>query len=78
MQVVRVSGTIKKSEEEAIRRARLHIRRAQRLSSGSAALTKNAGPGADAGAGMAEDADLDMSNGIEDRDDGGEDMDEDG
>nr|POF15005.1 hypothetical protein CFP56_72407 [Quercus suber] len=29
MQVVRVSGTIRKAEEEAIRRARLSIRRAQ-------------------------------------------------
>ena len=43
MQVVRVSGTIKKSEEEAIRRARLHIRRAQRLSiGGSAGVAKDA------------------------------------
>ncbi len=30
MQVVRVSGTIKKAEEEAIRRARSSIKRAQR------------------------------------------------
>ena len=30
MQVVRVSGTIKKAEQEAVRRARLSIRRAQR------------------------------------------------
>lgn len=35
MQVVRVSGTIKKAEEEAIRRARLSIRRAQRASKAS-------------------------------------------
>lgn len=32
MQVVRVSGTIKKAEEEAIRRARISIRRAQSAS----------------------------------------------
>ena len=36
MQVVRVSGTIKKSEEEAIRRARAAILKAKREAVGSA------------------------------------------
>lgn len=66
IQVVRVSGTIKKAEEEAIRRARAVIVRAQRAKSGAAA-----------GAELDEDGDLDMTNGIEDKDDGGEVDDED-
>jgi hypothetical protein len=36
IQVVRVSGTIRKAEEEAIRRARLQIRLAQRTTGGEA------------------------------------------
>ena len=36
MQVVRVSGTIRKAEEEAIRRARLQIRLAQKTNGGEA------------------------------------------
>lgn len=39
MQVVRVSGTIKKAEEEAIRRARLSIKQAQLTNGGSHALS---------------------------------------
>ncbi|KAK5674568.1 RNA-binding protein pop5 [Elasticomyces elasticus] len=68
IQVVRVSGTIRKSEEEAIRRARLSIRRAEAAAKSSNAAT----------AGLAaatpqllstEDDDTDMINGIEDPDD---------
>jgi ribonuclease P/MRP protein subunit POP5 len=78
VQVVRVSGTIKKSEEEAIRRARLLIRGAQRLSGGVAA-TNGAGPHAAtaAGASVADDDDLGMAGGIEDRDEDGDEMEED-
>ena len=52
MQVVRVSGTIKKSEEEAIRRARLAILKAKKEAAGSATNGLNAilsEPGLDAG-----------------------------
>ena len=42
MQVVRVSGTIKKSEEEAIRRARAAILKAKREAVGSATEGLNA------------------------------------
>ncbi|KAK3621099.1 RNA-binding protein pop5 [Elasticomyces elasticus] len=68
IQVVRVSGTIRKSEEEAIRRARLSIRQAEAAAKSSNAAT----------AGLAaatpqllstEDDDVDMINGIEDPDD---------
>lgn len=55
MQVVRVSGTIKKSEEEAIRRARVAILKAKRDAAGSATEGLNAilGPiGADSGIGL--------------------------
>lgn len=70
IQVVRVSGTIKKSEEEAVRRARVHIVRARRARAASSSLTT--GLPAD------EDEDLDMTNGIEDHDDaGGQDEDSD-
>lgn len=68
MQVVRVSGTIRKSEEEAIRRARLHIKRAQRLG-GETGLPI---------AGLDEDGDLDMGNGIEDPDGPRDEEDDDG
>lgn len=81
MQVVRVSGTIKKAEEEAIRRARISIRRAQKASKmataqlmhGSASAT-NAQTVVDA---EDEDDDVEMgfANGIEDPDGPG-DMDE--
>ena len=42
MQVVRVSGTIKKSEEEAIHRARLAVLKAKREMAGSATDGLNA------------------------------------
>lgn len=70
MQVVRVSGTIRKSEEEAIRRARLHIKRAQRLGG-------ETGLPIAAAAGLDEDGDLDMGNGIEDADGPGDEDDDD-
>lgn len=70
IQIVRVSGTIKKAEEEAIRRARAVIARAQR-SKGDAAAATTGGAEAD------QDGDLDMTNGIEDNDDGAEDDDDD-
>lgn len=66
IQVVRVSGTIKKAEEEAIRRARAVIVRAQRVKGDPAAATTG-------GAAVDQDGDLDMTNGIEDNDDGAED-----
>lgn len=70
IQVVRVSGTIKKAEEEAIRRARAVIVRAQRAKGDAAAATVGGGE-------VDEDGDLDMTNGIEDNDEGTEDDDED-
>lgn len=71
IQVVRVSGTIKKAEEEAIRRARLSIRRAAAI-----APTTDLTLG---GVGAIDDAaDNDkFSNGIEDLDDDDGDDDED-
>lgn len=67
IQVVRVSGTIKKAEEEAIRRARLVIFRAQKSKNGpNSVLLGTAGDDDDGMEGLA------MTNGIEDRDDGGE------
>ena len=67
MQVVRVSGTIRKAEEEAIRRARLQIRLAQKTSGGEAtAAMKAVGNAVDA------EGDLAMMNGIEDLDGEGE------
>lgn len=70
IQVVRVSGTIKKAEEEAIRRARAVIARAQKVQGGMAAASTG-------GAEVDEDGDLDMTNGIEDNDDGAEDDEDD-
>lgn len=64
IQVVRVSGTIKKAEEEAIRRARAVIVRAQRARPGASADT------AINGTRMDGDGDLHMLDGIEDKDDG--------
>lgn len=77
MQVVRVSGTIRKAEEEAIRRARLHIKRAQRLG-GETGILPLPTSGAGASTEADEDGDLDMANGIEDPDGPGDDEDEDG
>lgn len=74
IQVVRVSGTIKKSEEEAVRRARLVILRAQREKSGgvnSALLSGRSKKGDDDGM-----EGWSMASGIMDRDDDGEDEDE--
>ena len=71
-----MSGTIKKAEEEAIRRARLSIRRAQNVSSKSDTAT-----GSTAAAtvpSLENDADdgVGLANGIEDLDEP-DDMDED-
>lgn len=63
IQVVRVSGTIKKSEEEAIRRARITIVRAQRAKAPPSTTLSGAAPADDA-----DDGDLDMTNSIEDFD----------
>ena len=61
MQVVRVSGTIRKAEEEAIRRARLQIRMAQQSTGGEAnAAVKAVDRTVD------KEGDLTMLNGIED------------
>lgn len=61
IQVVRVSGTMRKAEEEAIRRARLQIRRAQRTTGGEANAAVNAVDTVVDGEG-----DLAMLDGIED------------
>lgn len=61
IQVVRVSGTIRKAEEEAIRRARLQIRRAQRTVGGEANAAVKA-----VDAAVDEEGDLAMLDGIED------------
>lgn len=61
MQVVRVSGTMRKAEEEAIRRARVQIRRAQRAIGGEANAAVKAVEGVVDGEG-----DLAMFDGIED------------
>lgn len=71
IQVVRVSGTIRKSEEAAIRLARQSIKRAQRQASGDGVLIADNAPGAKS---RAKDDDLSMEdasgfeNGIEDPD----------
>ncbi|KAK3678162.1 RNA-binding protein pop5 [Recurvomyces mirabilis] len=81
VQVVRVSGTIKKAEEEAIRRARIGILRAQRASkglTGGVLTTRKPTNGAEAGAQAEADDDIDASmiDGIEDGNEPG-DVDED-
>lgn len=72
MQVVRVSGTIKKAEEEAVRRARITIRRAQKASAAAKAIANgHATAGAQAISGnLAGDEDVDMgfAHGMEDPD----------
>lgn len=55
---MRVSGTIKKAEEEAIRRARAIILRAQRTKDGDKTIINDPDD--------PEDDHLDMANGIED------------
>lgn len=74
MQVVRVSGTIKKAEEEAIRRARLSIKRAQWASMRSVRAGADAGAIAVADAEEAEGVDdfPNFANGIEDPDEPGD------
>ena len=70
IQVVRVSGTIKKSEEEAVRRARgviKRIRREQERGRGVGVVLQDEDDGME---------DLNMVNGIEDGDEGGEDEDD--
>ncbi|KAK6425931.1 RNA-binding protein pop5, partial [Oleoguttula sp. CCFEE 5521] len=56
VQVVRVSGTIRKAEEEAIRRARLAIRQAQRVGGdgiiAGGVAGQHGGGGEDGGKGM--------------------------
>ena len=77
IRVVRVSGTIRKAEEEAVRRARMEIVRVKMLDqeggdeNGLDSLL-HGGPG---GAGALDRNDEDA--GIEDTSDGGEDMDDD-
>ncbi|KAK4544341.1 hypothetical protein LTR36_004232 [Oleoguttula mirabilis] len=71
IQVVRVSGTIKKAEEEAIRRARISIRRAQRAGKGKDVVVA-AASGVQAVEGADEDDDFGMMDGIEDHDAPGE------
>lgn len=69
-QVVRVSGTIKKSEEEAIRRARMSIRRVQKApgrSYGDGSGVLSTGALTDA-AELDDGSGLDLFNGIEDDD----------
>ncbi|CAK4030387.1 Ribonuclease P MRP subunit POP5 [Lecanosticta acicola] len=63
IQVVRVSGTIKKSEEEAIRRARATIVRAQRAEAATLATASGKAPEHNG-----DDGDMSMANGIEDFD----------
>lgn len=70
IQVVRVSGTIKKAEEEAIRRARAVVVRAQRAKAGTASAAVN-------GTEIDDDGDLNMADGIEDKDDGNDGEDDD-
>jgi ribonuclease P/MRP protein subunit POP5 len=65
MQVVRVSGTIRKAEEEAIRRARLQIRLAQLSAGGEATAAVKAVDHV-----VDNEGDLTMLNGIEDFGDG--------
>ena len=66
MQVVRVSGTIRKAEGEAIRRARLSIRRAQKAAKSNSALT--AVTPSSTPAGLDDDDDMGFEDGIEDAD----------
>lgn len=80
MQVVRVSGTIKKAEQEAIRRARLTIQRAQRSTKKGSLALSTIGGSDEAAVGGAEDADVDMGfeNGIEDVEEEDDDEDDEG
>ena len=76
MQVVRVSGTIKKAEEEAIRRARLSIKRARSQATGATMSPTSAKAGESDqtmrdGAGEMEDRSA-FADGIEDPDEPGD------
>jgi len=71
IQVVRVSGTIRKAEEEAIRRARLSIRRAEAAAKRFEVSAAEAA-GATGVAAEADDEDVDMLGGIEDVDEPGD------
>jgi ribonuclease P/MRP protein subunit POP5 len=78
LQVVRVSGTIRKAEEEAVRRAQLAIRKAQRDTARSRPVTSGSGQSNSHRADQAEDeVDANFQNGIEDLDDAGDDDDSD-
>ncbi|KAL8705043.1 MAG: hypothetical protein Q9201_001813 [Fulgogasparrea decipioides] len=76
MQVVRVSGTIRKAEEEVIRRAKAAILKARResLDGSTSAIDAILGPAQGGGSSMQPGKDADMTIGIEDED---EDEDED-
>lgn len=65
IQVVRVSGTIKKAEEEAIRRARISISRAQKASRSKSAIEVPGSARSQTAQGSQDD-DWGMANGIED------------
>lgn len=67
VQVVRVSGTIRKAEEEAIKRARLASLRARKGTS-SSRLNGSAERGPTAGWDGDEDEDVSMAGGVEDDD----------
>lgn len=69
-QVVRVSGTIRKAEEEAIRRARISIRQAQKAAKSS--TVPATGLSAPLDALEDEDDGIKMIDGIEDRDEPGD------
>lgn len=74
-QVVRVSGTIKKAEEEAIRRARISIRRAKKAGGASAGLPNSTTVSTTASGLSADtnhDVDMEFANGIEDPDEPGD------
>ena len=72
MQVVRVSGTIKKAEEEAIRRARMSIKRAQWQATGPKVRTANTGASALRDEVEQVEDDMSFADGIEDPDEPGD------
>lgn len=81
IQVVRVSGTIKKSEEAAIRLARLSIKRAQRQTLGGKAAIASGLPRSSQKTVLSDDASMEdesgHANGIEDGDDEDEEQEDD-
>ena len=76
MQVVRVSGTIRKAEEEAIRRARLSIKRARAGAAGFNIIDASIVAGAQGPSVLNEVEGMDgvsgFANGIEDPDEPGD------